>query len=164
MTALTDYQFEFEPAFPAIDDNNDFDEFAHELAGTHKKYNNDVATMIRVLGEECRIFPPAPDTELGLLTNTLGYMQEGFPHIYTFGQDEDEEDYEEDDEDYEEDEDPDNRYEVEVQYMNNMENSSPPEELQNNEEYDEYEDENLNPDMFEDEEEDDEDYSSDEDE
>lgn len=140
------------PAFPAIDDNNDFDEFAHELAGTHKNYNNDVATMIHVLAQECRIFPPEPDTDLGLLTNTLGYMQAGFPYAYAFGADEDE------------DEDPDNRYEVEVQYMNNMENSSPPEELQNNEEYDEYEDENLNPDMFEDEEEDDEDYSSDEDE
>ena len=154
---LTDFQFEFESAFPVIEDNNDFDEFAQELAGTHKNYNNDVSTMIRVLGEECRIFPPAPDTDLGLLTNTLGYMQEGFPHIHTFGPDEDEEDYEEDDEDYEE-EDPDNRYEVQVPYMNN---SGAPEEVPNNEEYDEYEDENLNPDMFEDE---DEDYSSDEDE
>ena len=163
---LTDFQFDFEPAYPVIEDNNEFDEFAQEMAGTHKNYNNDVYTMIRVLGEECRIFPPAPDTELGLLTNTLGYMQEGYPHTYAFGADEDEEDYEEDDEDYEEDEeeDPDNRYEVEVPCMNNMENSSPPEELPNNEEYDEYEDENLNPDMFEDEDEDDEDYSSDEDE
>ena len=158
---VTDFQFEFEPAFPVIEDNNEFDEFAQEMAGTHKNYNNDVSTMIRVLGEECRIFPPAPDTDLGLLTNTLGYMQEGFPHIYTFGPDEDEddEDYEEDDEDYEE-EDPNNRYEVEVPYMNN---SGAPEEVPNNEEYDEYEDENLNPDMFEDEDEDDEDYSSDED-
>ena len=27
---ITDFQFEFEPAFPVIEDNNEFDEFAQE--------------------------------------------------------------------------------------------------------------------------------------
>lgn len=175
----SDFQFEFEPAFPVIGDNNEIEEFAQELSGTHRFYNNDVDTMIRVLTQECNIFPPEPDTELGLFINTLGYMQAGFPSTYEDeddyeDEDEDEDDYEEDDEDFEE-EDPDNRYENEgvtqIPYMNNMNTNDEDvhENMDNHENIDnvdndenEYEYENLNPDLYDDS--DDEDYSSDEEE
>lgn len=148
----------YDPNGDVIVDNNDFDDFATELSSSHKKYNNDVSTMIRVVLEESQIFPPALMSDLGVLANTIAYRNLGFPPIdYDSDEDEDEdEDYDSDEDEDEDDasvyEDEDNMYDYgdgENEFMNNLENG-----MVENEEADIDYPDNINEDEY---------YSSDED-
>ena len=158
--------FVYDPSGDVIVDNNEFDAFAQELSTTHRKYNNEVRTMINVVLEESQIFPPALHSDLGVLANTIAYRELNFPPI-DYDSDGESEYDSDSDSDYDSDEEEDeNNYENGAPMILN--NQGPDaydeeEEEENNE--DDEEDLNYLENLNEDEEytSDEEDYSSDED-